>query len=75
MQEKFKNLPLRIGVGIILLNRDSKVFVAKRLDNPNKEVSPVSKEKPGVGLNRQIAKLIISTKTESAGTNLLILRS
>ena len=34
MQEKFKNLPLRIGVGIILLNRDNKVFVAKRLDNP-----------------------------------------
>ena len=34
MQEKFKNLPLRIGVGIILLNKDNKVFVAKRLDNP-----------------------------------------
>ena len=35
MQEKFKNLPLRIGVGIILLNKDNKVFVAKRLDNPH----------------------------------------
>ena len=35
MHEKFKNLPLRIGVGIILLNKDNKVFVAKRLDNPN----------------------------------------
>ena len=34
MQEKFKNLPLRIGVGIILLNKDNKVFVAKRIDNP-----------------------------------------
>ena len=35
MKEKFKNLPLRIGVGIILLNKDNKVFVAKRLDNPH----------------------------------------
>ena len=35
MQEKYKNLPLRMGVGIILLNKHNKVFVAKRLDNPN----------------------------------------
>ena len=35
MEERFKNLPLRIGVGIILLNKDNKVFVARRLDNPN----------------------------------------
>jgi len=34
MDEKFKNLPLRIGVGIVLLNKDNKVFVAKRIDNP-----------------------------------------
>ncbi len=34
MSEKFKNLPLRSGVGIILLNKDNKVFVAKRIDNP-----------------------------------------
>ena len=27
-------LPLRIGVGIILLNSDNKVFVGKRKDNP-----------------------------------------
>ena len=26
-------LPLRSGVGIVLLNRDNKVFVAKRIDN------------------------------------------
>ena len=31
---KFKNLPLRIGVGIVLLNSDNKVFVGKRIDNP-----------------------------------------
>jgi len=29
-----KQLPLRIGVGIILLNRENKVFVGKRIDNP-----------------------------------------
>ena len=34
MQEKFKKLPLRIGVGIIVLNKDNKVFVGKRIDNP-----------------------------------------
>ena len=34
MEEKFKNLPYRNGVGIILLNNDNKVFVAKRIDNP-----------------------------------------
>ena len=34
MKDKFKNLPLRSGVGIIVLNKDNKVFVAKRIDNP-----------------------------------------
>jgi len=34
MQEKYKNLPLRSGVGIIVLNKDNKIFVAKRIDNP-----------------------------------------
>ena len=29
-----KELPLRIGVGIILLNQENKVFVGKRIDNP-----------------------------------------
>jgi len=29
-----KNLPLRRGVGIVVLNKDNKVFVAKRIDNP-----------------------------------------
>ena len=31
---KSKNLPLRLGVGIVLLNFDNKVFVGKRIDNP-----------------------------------------
>tara|TARA_B100000900_G_scaffold389384_1_gene382232 strand:+ start:712 stop:1197 length:486 start_codon:yes stop_codon:yes gene_type:complete len=34
MEEKFKNLPLRSGVGIVVLNKENKVFVAKRIDNP-----------------------------------------
>mgnify|MGYP001192158451 FL=1 len=34
MLEKFKNLPLRTGVGIVVLNKKNKVFVAKRIDNP-----------------------------------------
>ena len=34
MREKFKNLPLRKGVGIIVLNNENKIFVAKRIDNP-----------------------------------------
>ena len=34
MKDKFTNLPLRSGVGIILLNKNNKVFVAKRIDNP-----------------------------------------
>ena len=34
MKEKFRDLPLRSGVGIIVLNKENKVFVAKRIDNP-----------------------------------------
>jgi putative (di)nucleoside polyphosphate hydrolase len=34
MLDKFKNLPLRSGVGIVVLNKDNKVFVAQRIDNP-----------------------------------------
>ena len=34
MQDQYRNLPLRNGVGIVLLNKENKVFVAKRIDNP-----------------------------------------
>ena len=34
MKKEFSNLPLRKGVGIVLLNKENKVFVAKRIDNP-----------------------------------------
>ena len=34
MEDKLKDLPLRSGVGIMVLNKENKVFVAKRIDNP-----------------------------------------
>ena len=34
MENRLKNLPLRKGVGIVVLNPENKVFVAKRIDNP-----------------------------------------
>ena len=35
MLEKFQRLPLRNGVGIVLLNKSNQVFVARRIDNPS----------------------------------------
>ena len=34
MKKNYSELPLRSGVGIILINKDNKVFVARRIDNP-----------------------------------------
>tara|TARA_Y100001970_G_C14213473_1_gene848287 strand:+ start:927 stop:1409 length:483 start_codon:yes stop_codon:yes gene_type:complete len=34
MLEKFEKLPLRNGVGMVVLNKDNYVFVGKRIDNP-----------------------------------------
>ena len=31
---KYNKLPLRMGVGIVLLNSNNQVFVGKRIDNP-----------------------------------------
>ena len=36
MKEKYKNLPLRCGVGIVVLNKKNQIFLAKRIDNPKK---------------------------------------
>jgi putative (di)nucleoside polyphosphate hydrolase len=30
-----RKLPLRLGVGIVLLNEENKIFVGKRIDNPD----------------------------------------
>ena len=34
MKEKYNKLPLRSGVGIVVLNNKNQVFVARRIDNP-----------------------------------------
>ena len=34
MKKEYENLPYRSGVGIVVLNKENKVFVAKRIDNP-----------------------------------------
>ena len=34
MKENYQNLPLRSGVGVVVLNKKNEVFVAKRIDNP-----------------------------------------
>ena len=34
MKKNFSELPLRSGVGIIVLNKKNKIFVARRIDNP-----------------------------------------
>tara|TARA_B100000965_G_C19266586_1_gene615400 strand:- start:200 stop:673 length:474 start_codon:yes stop_codon:yes gene_type:complete len=34
MKQNYRNLPLRLGVGIVVLNKKNQVFVAKRIDNP-----------------------------------------
>ena len=34
MKKNSSKLPLRKGVGIVLLNKKNEVFVAKRIDNP-----------------------------------------
>tara|TARA_B100001996_G_scaffold372722_1_gene349425 strand:+ start:161 stop:634 length:474 start_codon:yes stop_codon:yes gene_type:complete len=34
MEKKYKNLPLRSGVGIVVLNKKNQIFIAKRIDNP-----------------------------------------
>jgi len=34
MKKKYQNLPLRRGVGIVVLNTKNQIFIAKRIDNP-----------------------------------------
>ena len=34
MRKNYSNLPLRSGVGIVVLNEKNQIFVAKRIDNP-----------------------------------------
>ena len=34
MKKKLSELPLRSGVGIVVINKKNKIFVARRIDNP-----------------------------------------
>ena len=34
MNKKYRDLPLRSGVGIVVLNKKNQIFLAKRIDNP-----------------------------------------
>ena len=34
MKEEYQKLPLRSGVGVIVLNKENKILVAKSIDNP-----------------------------------------
>jgi ADP-ribose pyrophosphatase len=34
MIKRYKNLPLRSGVGIVVLNKRNQIFLVKRFDNP-----------------------------------------
>ena len=34
MKKKYQKLPLRSGVGIVVLNEKNQIFLAKRIDNP-----------------------------------------
>ena len=34
MKKNYSNLPLRSGVGIVVLNEKNQLFVARRIDNP-----------------------------------------
>ena len=43
------------------------MFSRKRLESPNNELRPVFKVVPTLGLNKQIAILVISTKIDNAG--------
>ena len=39
-----QELPLRIGVGVILLNHENKIFVGKRIDNPENFLQAAKRE-------------------------------
>ena len=65
-------LPMRLGVGIILLNKDNEVFVGKRKDNPiDKWQMPQggidNDEKPLDAMKREL-------KEETSVTNIKILK-
>ena len=66
MKKEFSNLPLRKGVGIVLLNKENKIFVAKRIDNPKNFW-----QMPQGGVDRnKIDKIIKDAEKESGDNNI-----
>jgi len=66
-----EKLPLRIGVGIVLLNNENKVFVGKRIDNPKN-----SWQMPQGGVHKnenflQAAKRELEEETSIKNTKLI----
>ena len=64
--EKTKALPYRRGVGIVLVNRAGKVFVAERLDTPNAWQMPQggidAGERPRTAAKRELLEEIGTAK-------------
>ena len=67
---KNKNLPMRIGVGIVLLNNENKVFVGKRIDNPS---SFWQMPQGGVDQNEQMLEAAKRELEEETGITKIIL--
>lgn len=67
---KNKNLPMRIGVGIVLLNNENKVFVGKRIDNPS---NFWQMPQGGVDQNEQILEAAKRELEEETGITKIIL--
>ena len=67
---KNKNLPMRIGVGIVLLNNENKVFVGRRIDNPS---NFWQMPQGGVDQNEQMLKAAKRELEEETGITKIIL--
>ena len=72
MQDQYRNLPLRNGVGIVLLNKENKVFVAKRIDNPK---NYWQMPQGGVDKNENLYEAAIrELKEETSVTNVSLIK-
>ena len=72
-----QELPLRIGVGIILLNHENKIFVGKRIDNPENYENRLNNIPLGRFLSPDdISKTVLFLCSENAnmitGENILV---
>ncbi len=65
--KSLKNLPYRSGVGVVLLNKDNKVFVAKRIDNPKNfwQMPQGGKDKGEKNLDAALRELSEETSIKS----------